>query len=95
MNRHMQDEAFEALLGSALRAEAAPAGLSDRINRAVQPRQPRWLMVMLSPSRLAACAGVLSLLLGFALGANSAVMADDLAGDMTVAVYAADDLGGL
>lgn len=94
MTRRMRDDEFEAVLGRALRPEAASAGLSERILHAARRRPPHWLAVMLSPGRIAACAGVLSLLMGFALGAGNSVMADDLTDDMTVAVYAADDLGG-
>jgi hypothetical protein len=94
MTPRMRDDEFEAVLGRALRPEVAPAGLKERILGSTRARQPHWLMVMLSPARITACAGVLSLLMGFALGASNAVMADDFDGDLTVAVYADADLGG-
>lgn len=95
MTPRMRDDEFEAVLGRALRPEVAPAGLSERIQHASRRRQPHFLAVLLSPGRIAAGAGILSLLMGFALGAGNSVMADELDGDITVAVYAADDLGGL
>lgn len=96
MNRHMRDDEFETLLGHALRAEAAPAGLGERIlGDGMRRRRPHFLAVMLSPARIAACAGMLSLLVGFALGAGNAAVADGGDGDISVALYAASDLGDI
>lgn len=96
MSRQMRDDEFEALLGHALRERSAPAGLQERILRNAPARlKQHWLVAFLSPARVAACAGLLSLSLGFALGAGNAAVAEDSDTSMAVALYAADDLGDL
>ena len=54
MTKRMQDDEFEALLGRALRVEAAPAGIAERLGAG--PRRGTWFMALLSPSRMAASA---------------------------------------
>lgn len=95
MSRQMRDDEFESILGHALRAHAAPAGLRERILNSAPPRQAHWFAVMFSPVRIAACAGILSLSLGFALGAGNAAVAGDTNTEMAVALYAANDIGDL
>jgi hypothetical protein len=95
MNRRMRDEEFEALLGDALREQVAPAGLRERIHNSSRSRRTHWLAVLLSPMRIAACAGIVSLALGFALGVDNAAVAGDTNTEMAVALYAANDIGDL
>ncbi len=91
MTRHMQDEEFEALLGRALRIETAPTGIAERLGAG--PRRDNWIMALLSPSRMAASAAMLSLVLGFALGWGNAPVADEQDLDMAAVLYAANDVG--
>lgn len=95
MNRKMRDDEFEALLGHALRERAAPAGLQERVLRQTRVAKPNWVIALLSPARIAACAGLLSLSLGFALGVSNAAVAENSDTSMAVALYVADDLGDL
>jgi hypothetical protein len=95
MNRKMRDDEFEALLGHALKAEAAPASLMQRMLHQRAVAKPHWLMAFLSPARIAACAGLMSLSLGFALGAGNAAVAEDTDTTMAAALYIADDIGDL
>lgn len=95
MKRMLGDEAFEELLGRALRPEAVPEGLHERLLAQSRPPRPHWLAVLLSPARIAAGAGVLSLLLGFALGAGNAAVAEESDVAMVTALYAAAEIGDL
>lgn len=95
MNRQMRDDEFESLLGRALHPQAAPAALHDRLLNSARPAPAHWLAILLSPARIAAGAGILSLVLGFALGAGNAAVAEDTDVNMVVALYAANDLGDL
>lgn len=95
MSGKMRDDEFEALLGHALRKQAAPAGLQERVLRQATVVKPHWLVAFLSPARIAAGAGMLSLFLGFALGAGNAAVAEDTDTSMAVALYVADDIGDL
>lgn len=92
MTKHMRDDEFEALLAQALKIEAAPAHLAQRID---MPNAARgfWLTALLSPARVAASAAVLSLLMGFALGWGNASPGDEQDLDMASALYAANDIG--
>lgn len=92
----MRDDEFDRLLGSALRAEAAPLGLRERLLTAIPGRRAEsWLALMLSPVRVAAGAGVLSLMLGFALGAGNAAIAEEPDVAVVTALYAGGDIGDL
>ena len=91
MTQRMQDDEFEALLGRALRIEAAPAGIAERLGAG--PQRGTWLMALLSPSRMATSAAMLSLVLGFALGWGNATVPDDQDLDMAAVLYAANDVG--
>lgn len=95
MSRQMRDEEFESLLGHALREHAAPTGLRERILNSPRSRPTHWFAIMFSPVRIAACAGIVSLSLGFALGAGNAAVAGDTNTEMAVALYAANDIGDL
>ena len=92
MTKHMQDDEFEALLGQALRIEAAPAHLAQRIDRADSGRG-FWLMALLSPARMAASAAILSLAMGFAMGWGNAGPGDEQDLDVASVLYAANDVG--
>lgn len=92
MTKHLRDDEFEALLGQALRIEAAPAHLAQRIDRTGAGRG-MWLMALLSPARMAASAAILSLLMGFAMGWGNAVPSDDQELDVASVLYAANDVG--
>ena len=92
MTKHMRDDEFEALLGQALRVEAAPAHLAQRIDGTAGGRSV-WLMAMLSPARMAASAAILSLLMGFAMGWGNAPTGDEQELDVASVLYAANDVG--
>jgi|ABSN01.1.fsa_nt_gi hypothetical protein len=87
----MGDEAFEALLGAALRVEAAPPSLQQRIAAIGVPN--RWLLALVSPLRAIALAGVLSLLLGFAWGWNSSATGGEEDLDMAGMFYVDAGIG--
>jgi hypothetical protein len=91
MIQRMQNDAFEALLGRALRIEAAPADLAQRLDSG--PRRGNWMLALISPARMAASAAVLSLLMGFALGWGNTSAADDQDLDIAAVLYAANDVG--
>jgi hypothetical protein len=95
MKRMLGDDAFEELLGHALRPEAVPQGLHERVLAQARPARARWLAVLLSPARLAAGAGILSLVLGFALGAGNAAVAEESDVAMVTALYAAAEIGDI
>jgi len=92
MTKHMRDDEFEALLAQALKIEAAPSHLAQHINMSNAARG-FWLTAFLSPARVAACAAVLSLLMGFALGWGNASPSDEQDLDMASVLYAANDIG--
>jgi hypothetical protein len=95
MNQQMRDDDFEGLLSRALQPQAAPAGLHDRLMNSARADRSPWFALFLSPAKIAAGAGILSLVLGFALGAGNATVAEDTDVNMAVALYAANDLGDL
>lgn len=92
MTKHMRDEDFEALLSRALKIEAAPQYLSQRMDQASRGAGP-WLMALWSPTRMAACAAILSLMMGFAMGWGVSMPNDEQDVDMASALYAANDVG--
>lgn len=92
MTERMRDDEFEALLGRALKIEPAPAALAERLDRGA-PRGGSWLVALLSPSRMAASAAVLSLLTGFALGWGNAAVSEEQDLDVVASLYAANDIG--
>lgn len=92
MTRRMQDDAFETLLGNALRIEAAPTDLAQRLD-AGGARSGSWLMALLSPARMAASAAILSLAMGFALGWGNAAVSEEQDLDVVASLYAANDVG--
>lgn len=95
MTQKMRDDEFDGLLTRALRMESAPAGLQQRLLNQQQQKagSGSWLVAFLSPTRMAASAAVLSLMIGFAFGwGNSAAVAEqDL--DIASVLYAANDVG--
>lgn len=93
MTKHMRDDEFEALLGRALKMEAAPTHLAQRIDMPAASRG-LWLTAFLSPARMAASAAILSLLMGFAMGWGNAGVGDEQDLDVTSVLYAANDVGG-
>ena len=93
MTKHMRDDEFETLLGQALRIEAAPAHLAQRIDGTASRGRGVWLMALLSPARMAASAAILSLLMGFAMGWGTAVTGDEQELDVASVLYAANDVG--
>jgi len=92
MTRQLRDDDFEALLGRALEARPAPEGLRRRLTRQM-PMRPHWIALLFSPVRLAACAGIVSLGLGFAVGAGSSAVAEDADAALVATLYAASDVG--
>lgn len=92
MTKHMRDDEFEALLGQALKMEAAPAHLAQRID-GMGASRGSWLMALLSPARMAASAAILSLLMGFAMGWGNATTGDEQELDVSSVLYAANDVG--
>ncbi len=92
MTRRMQDDAFETLLGNALKIEAVPPALAQRLD-AGGARSGFWLMALLSPARMAASAAILSLAMGFALGWGNASVSDEQDLDVVASLYAANDVG--
>lgn len=95
MTQKMRDDEFEGLLGRALRLEAAPTGLQQRLLHQRQAAgRGSWLVAFVSPARMAASAAILSLMMGFALGwGNSTASADEQDLDITSVLYAANDVG--
>jgi hypothetical protein len=88
----MRDDEFEALLGRALKIEAAPAHLGQSID-GMGAARGSWLMAMLSPARMAASAAIVSLLMGFAMGWGNATTSDEQELDVASVLYAANDVG--
>jgi len=92
MTKHLRDDEFETLLGQALRMEAAPTHLAQRID-GLSAGRGSWLMTLLSPARMAASAAILSLAMGFALGWGNASPSDEQDLDVASVLYAANDVG--
>lgn len=93
MTQRMQDDDFEALLGRALRVEAAPPGLQQRVRSARSQSRGSWILALVSPGRIAASAAILSLMLGFALGWGNTAAVEDQDMDLAAVLYAANDVG--
>ncbi len=92
MTKYLRDDAFEDLLGRALKIEAAPVHLARRID-GLHTGRAFWLAALFSPARMAASAAILSLLIGFAMGWGNSTFNDEQDLDMASALYAANDIG--